>query len=449
MNKEPIVIIGLGSAGFAAYKTLRTLMPKTEMVIIATRGEEIVHPCGLPYALEGQANLEEIQQKVTLAGKNVAVLTGRAKDIDTSNHRVSVTTESGSQWVAYDTLLIATGSVPAIPPIDGLDAIPDELLFSVHSPEETARVSKFLETQPAMAVIGGGAIGIEAAHAAHKRGARVHLFEGAPSLLPRQLDADMSKVLEEYYSEKGITLHTGTMVKALSMKGSEIVIHTADKEISVQGLLLASGFSPATDFLQSSGIEYDHTGVTVTPEMATSAPDVYAAGDVVTSWSLIDGKPLRSPLAPSAWQQGRVAGRNMAGLNTSWPGTTSSFVSVTGDMEIAACGLSSQVAKERGFSPVAGKVHLPELPHYMGPSAQCSVKILLHSDGTLLGAQALGQGAGSVIDRVTLAMHHDSTTLLSDVEHAYCPARNEVEDALMKAMDIAIRKTSRKGKNHE
>ncbi|HQQ50411.1 MAG TPA: hypothetical protein PLZ29_04380, partial [Spirochaetota bacterium] len=132
---------------------------------------------------------------------------------------------------------------------------------------------------------------------------------------------------------------------------------------------------------------------------------------------------------------------NGMGGNLVYAGTAGTFVTVIGNLEIAATGFSTDVAKERGFSVIAGKISAAVKPEYFPSNERLTMKVLCDISGRMIGAQAIGNGAASRINIVSLAINRGLT--IDDVlqsEMAYCPAVSEVNDILLKACEFAKRR---------
>ncbi len=116
-----IVIIGLGSAGYAALMTIRRTAPKTRITVIDPKRSDLMHPCGIPYALGGHVPVAGLEQDIFLSKMSVEKLAGKASRIDGEARSVTVHTDDGERVISYDAAIIATGSLPAIPPIAGVE----------------------------------------------------------------------------------------------------------------------------------------------------------------------------------------------------------------------------------------------------------------------------------------------------------------------------------------
>jgi len=209
-------------------------------------------------------------------------------------------------------------------------------------------------------------------------------------------------------------------------------------------LVLAVGVQANLDLARSAGIEVGRWGIKTNSRMETSIKDIYAVGDCVETVSPINHRPWVMQLANAAYKQGMVAGTNAAGGYATYIGGLGTHVSFVGGLEVAGTGFNGSMAESSGFKIVAGKAKGKTKP--MPGAKDITVKILADAeDGRVLGGQALGEGAGSRINLIALAIKGRMSVYdLSDAEMAYCPRVSEAYDAVTKAADHAIRRLEKR-----
>ncbi|MBU4560784.1 NAD(P)/FAD-dependent oxidoreductase, partial [bacterium] len=237
-----IVIIGLGTAGISACLTIRKKYPKNEVIIIDKKEFDLLHSCGLPFLLDGRVDSpEKLKYTLRISGINPAsvhrdvvkkYLNCEATKINPVKKSVEINPvrsnptpkgtdasfltrtsngvknlKSGERKnVSYDSLILATGTTPFIPPIPGLRELKDKKAFVIKSLEDIVKIKEAAKEAKKALVIGAGATGLEAAVALNKKGLKVIIVEALKSLLPKALDPDMSEILEERLREKGIKI---------------------------------------------------------------------------------------------------------------------------------------------------------------------------------------------------------------------------------------------------
>ncbi|MCX8123099.1 MAG: FAD-dependent oxidoreductase [Spirochaetes bacterium] len=439
MEQETIVIAGLGSAGYAALVTIKRINPKARVVVIDPKDNDIVHPCGLPYALEGIVIDEHLKQDIFLHRMNVEKRKGIVKSIDISKKEITVEQENSSHVVAYQKAILCTGYRPLLPPIINVEQYIHNGVYTLSSLSDLQMIKKEIHEKKRAIVIGAGAIGLEVAYALRVCGMAVTVIE-AKEILSQAVDSDMAEIVEHYCSNQSIPIIMHAPVTALEKHTEEYIAITPEKEYTADIIIVATGFAPNCDWAVNSSLATNKDGVIVNEHLQVQ-PDLYAAGDCINNWSVIDKKPYPVKLATSAYKQGIVAAENVMGINSVYRGTAGTFVTKIGDLEIAATGFSTNVAKERGFSVIAGKISATVKPEYFPINERLTFKVLCDTNGKLIGAQAIGHGASARINIVSLAIEYGLTIdELMRFEMAYCPAVSEVNDILFKACEFAKRR---------
>jgi len=403
---------------------------------------DMLHPCGLPYAIEGKLeSFEKVKHTLPDMGftkilnHELIRVTPETKQIEAKN------LENGkSLMLEYDNLIIATGSHALIPPIPGVKELLGKGVFTVDSYTQSFDLAEYSKKCKTAVVVGAGAIGLETAYALKKRELAITIVEMLPNALSKSLDPDMSKILEEYLKTNGINLMFDAGVE--KVLGQDIVkgITVSGKELACDMVVLAAGVRSNTDFLAGSGIVTTKLGVVVNEKMQTNIPDIYAIGDCVQVKSLIDRRDWTMQLAVAAYKQGVVAGMNISGKKREYAGALSTFASKIGEIEVAATGFNSACA---GQNILIGKASGTTRPEWCTGGKDITVKLIVGKDsGKILGGQGVGYaGAAERINIVSTAIQAGLTLHgLSEVELAYCPAVSETYDVLMQAADNAIRK---------
>ncbi len=439
-----IVIIGFGSAGFAALMAVRRNAPKAAVTVIDPKPYDLTHPCGIPYALAGRLDAGMLCQDVALGTMGVRKVRARATRLDSS--RGVVLTDGDEAEIPFDCAIIATGFTPFIPPIPGARELLGKGLFTLSSIDDLGAISAAAPGSGPCLVIGAGAIGLEAAVAMKRFRGGVTVVEAQGQLLPGVLDPDMSSILEKRLASGGITIRLGSSVESLSGSGALTGAVAGGEALTCDICVLAAGFRPNTALAAQSGIALGEYGVAVDASMKTSMPGVYAAGDCVSGWSVLDGRPVSAKLATSAYRQGTVAGINAAGGQADYRGSAMTFVSEIGGLEVAGTGHTTEAAARCGFEPVAGRIASTVLPDYFPGGTEVTVKVIAdRKTGRIIGGQAIGErGAAERVNILSAAIEFAiPAPELSRLEMAYCPAVSEVYDPLLRAVDFAIRRLKR------
>ncbi len=310
------VIIGGGPAGINAIETIRQFDTSGAITLISD--ERAYARMALPYFLareipEGQLNIGgddyfdrlRVTRKI---GARVTRVDGGARSVHLDN----------GERIAFDNLLIATGSSPAHPPIPGADG------KHVHNLWTLADARAVLESgkgkRPSAVLVGAGFIGLIILNALHKLGWKLSVVELEGQMLPRMLDRRGAEAAEAWLRERDIDLYTGCGVTAIDGARRKSVTLSDGQTLSVNLVILSTGIKPNVGCLNGSGVRVDQ-GVVVDAHMQSSVPGIYAAGDVAQGPNLLGGPPVIHAIQPTAVDHGRVAGANMAGHECTYPGS--------------------------------------------------------------------------------------------------------------------------------
>lgn len=441
-----IIIAGLGSSGYAAMMAAKRRDPSAKITVIDPKDHDLMHPCGLPYAMEGFIDPASLYQDLHLQKMGVAKIKGRTVGIDGEKNQVRVLSGNGEIKVPYDSLIISSGSRPLLPPIDGIKKLIHRGLYTLTTVDDLNALTAALKNAKKALVIGAGAIGLEAAMALRHSVPDVTVVEMREQVLPGILDEDMAAAVKEYLAAGGISLNTGMTVSAVH--GAEVFtgIGCGDRVLSADLGIMAAGFIPDVEFLSDSGIEVQKHGIVVDEYLRTSLDGVYAAGDCIAAWSVIDGRQFPAKLATGAYKQGIIAGTNAAGGNDKYRGTAGTFVTRIGRLEVSGTGYTRAEAARGGYDPVEGKIKTGILPEYFPGNPGITVKLIGdRKTGKIIGAQALGErGAAERINIISTVIECGlKPEEIAAVELAYCPAVSEVVDPLHKALDFLMRRMRR------
>ncbi|MFW6381342.1 MAG: NAD(P)/FAD-dependent oxidoreductase [Bacillota bacterium] len=224
--------------------------------------------------------------------------------------------EDGQQ-LAFDRLLLATGSSPFFPDITGIDNTDIYSFIKKNDVEEIVqRLGQGNVEQ--VIVVGAGLIGLKAAEALKKRGLQVTVVELADRILNRILDNESAVMVREHLEAQGIEFKLGTTVEEFLGEDNLQAVRLQSGEQLQAGLaIIAVGVRPnlipvAGDFLAIK------KGIPVDGNMMTSIEGIYAAGDVAEGYDMLSGTGGIIPIWPSAYNQGLTAGRNMAGAEITY-----------------------------------------------------------------------------------------------------------------------------------
>ncbi len=325
------LILGGGPAGIHAVETIRQLDSEADVTLVCDEA-----PCArmvLPYHLAGTIERGTLftTDAAWTQDRKVDLRVGpRATALDAGAHQVTL--DDGAA-LDYDRLLVATGSRAARPPLEGLDSPRVVDMWTV------ADASAFLEHDPKdVVIVGAGFIGLVILDALLKRGCRVRFVEIASAILPRMLGAQAAGIVAAHLEARGIELRTGEAVEKIEDTGSGCRLTLAGGEaLECDGVVMATGIHANLEFLEGAGLE-TAAGVLVDDHLRASSDGIFAAGDVAEGPELLSGGQAVHAIQPTAIDHGRVAGANMAGLDTVYSGSLALNVLHTQDLESCSFG---------------------------------------------------------------------------------------------------------------
>jgi NADPH-dependent 2,4-dienoyl-CoA reductase/sulfur reductase-like enzyme len=442
-----MVVVGGDAAGMSAASQARKRRGPGELEIVAfERGRHTSYSaCGLPYyAADVVEDWRDLVARTPEehAEQDIEVRTRHEVDaIDLEARRVRVRDLDGGRVVEepWDLLVVAAGSTPLRPPIDGID-LPGVYGLSVL--EDGIELRKAIDAGPRRAVIvGGGYIGLEAAEALVNRGVPTALVEAAPQVMSR-IDPDMGELVSDAVREIGVELHLEEEVEAIEGDGRVRAVRTVRRTLDADLVILGLGTRPAVGLAEASGIELGPSGaIAVNPRMRTRHHGVWAAGDCAEARNLVSGQPVSYHLGTIANKQGRVCGINIGGGYATFPGVLGTAVSKVCDVEVARTGLSEDELADLGLEWEQAAVDSTTRAGYFPGAAPIRTKVLAERrSGRLLGAQIVGkEGAAKRIDVFATALWNGMTVdAMVNMDLSYAPPFSPVWDPVL----IATRKLS-------
>jgi len=448
-----VVIIGANACGAKTACRLKRLKPDWEVILIDKEEEISYGACGIPYYISGEIPDENALRETSFRtvrdknffenAKGIKVLTKTlAEKIDRKNKKVYVKNlETGKQEeISYDKLVIATGSIPKILPIPGVEL---EGVYTISNLESAIKIKKKIaegKIEKAI-IIGAGFIGLEMAEAfGDLWGIPVVILEYFSQVMPKILPKELAKIVEHHLKEKGVEVVLNARIKEIIGKNGKVCgVKMEDGKVYEGDLvLLAVGVKPNSELAKKAGLLVSPIteGIIVNERMQTSDPDIYAGGDCVEIRHLITGKKVVMPMGSLANRQGRVIANNIAGEFDTFPGTVGAFILKCFDLAIGGCGLTLETAKSEGFSDVFQALNNQSERSHFYPGAEYAFYSLTYEKqtGKVLGFHAVGPFTDGTLARV----HAISSILpfkptikdLIKLELAYAPPFNSALDPI-------------------
>jgi nitrite reductase (NADH) large subunit len=323
------LIIGNGVAGTTAAENIRKQDKEGKITIFSDEDLPFYYRLRLNEFISGDISETELVAKKMkwYEDRNIDLkLKTRIVDV---KHKEKIAVTEDNQRFAFDRLLIATGSHSFVPPIKGSEK---EGVFTLRDIQDARNISAYAKNVENIIIIGGGLLGLEVGHALRKSGKRIVVVEFFPRLLPRQLDVDGARRLQEVMEDMGFSFRLGVKTQEITGDGQVSGILLEEGEpLSGEMVVVSAGVRPNMVLAERLTLSIDK-GIVVDEHLQTSQLDIYAAGDVAA----FKGMPYG--IWPAAMEQGKIAGINMAGGNMGYAGTTMANTLKVAGIDLASAG---------------------------------------------------------------------------------------------------------------
>lgn len=301
------VIIGNSTAAVGCIEGIREHDQNGEIIVISTENH---HTYGRPlisYLLCGKTTEEKMKYRpddfyeknncTTIFGKTVV-------KIDPENKNVIL---EGGESVAYDKLLVATGSSPFLPPMQGIETVKHKFTFMTL--DDAKAIDSVLTKDMDVLIIGAGLIGLKCAEGIMKKAKSITVVDLADRILPSILDEEGSAKVMEHIQKQHVDFILSDSVKMFDADTAEL---NSGKKLKFDLLVIAVGVRPNIQLVENAGGKVNR-GIVTDLKCQTTLPDIYAAGDCALSHDITTDTDRVLALLPNAYMQGFTAGVNMAG----------------------------------------------------------------------------------------------------------------------------------------
>jgi NADPH-dependent 2,4-dienoyl-CoA reductase/sulfur reductase-like enzyme/rhodanese-related sulfurtransferase len=439
-----ILIIGGVAAGATAAARARRLDETAEITIVERGPYVSFANCGLPYHISGtiakrsKLLLQTPEGFLSRYRVNVHLKT-EALSVDRAGKTVRVRdlASMAERELPYDSLILAQGGTPVVPPLPGVDS---PHVFRLWTIPDMDSIQKYIAEKGAKTavVVGGGFIGLETAEAFVERGLATTVVELTDHLMP-PMDLAYGQRIAERFREAGATVLTSRAVKAI--EPGKVLLDDGSR-VDADIVLLSVGVRPNTELAKAAGLELGASGaLLVDEELRTADPSIWAAGDMVEVVSRVHGGKVRIPLAGPANRQGRIAATNAVaatdpmgtGLRMRYRGAAGTSVVKIFDETAAMTGLSLAAARRAGLDVAEATIlKADHASYYPGEQDLLLTLVWDRRSGKLLGAQAYGKaGAEKRIDAAAVALQAGMTVEdVAELDFAYAPPYGSANDPL-------------------
>jgi 3-phenylpropionate/trans-cinnamate dioxygenase ferredoxin reductase component len=311
---QTFIIVGAGLAGAKAAETLRAEGFDGRLLLF---GEESVRPYERPPMsktyLRGESSFDDAAVHDAEFYKTHGIELHTSAVVAALDVKASEVQLAGGPRLHYERLLLATGAAPRRPNVPGVELKGFHLLRTV---ADSDAIHAAVASSVPIVVIGAGWIGSEVAASARQMGADVTMVDLAAVPLERVLGTEVGRVYRDLHDAHGVNLRLGVGIEAIKGAGRVEEVRLTDGSVIPAGLIVAGiGVLPRTELAAAAGLQIDN-GILTDAQLATSAPGVYAAGDVASVWHPSYATPIRLEHWSAALNQGPVAAKNMLGIAT-------------------------------------------------------------------------------------------------------------------------------------
>jgi len=352
----------------------------------------------------------------------IEMVIDRVDDIDVENKKVIT---AGGKNIPYNKLIMAMGSQPVMPPIEGADL---EGVFTMRSLSDAERIRDYIDkAQPVkLLFVGAGFISLEVAallKEVKSRDYQIDVIEMMDQPLPLMLDHELGDKIKDYFTDHGINMRMGRRVEKILGKNGRVsgVQLASGENLDADLVFMNVGSRPDLRLAQKMGLKMGQFGIKVNAFMETCDPDIFAGGDCIDNIHFITQKPAPIQLRGPAVIQGRLIAKRLAGYQIPFPGLLGNCAVKLFDKYIAATGLTETQARQENFDPVCATVESVS-KHSMIPGVKRWILKLVFDRNSqkLIGGQIISDSDSPVkeIDTVNALIFGEKT--VSDLTTLMC-----------------------------
>lgn len=386
-----IIVVGANHAGTAVINTILDQYSDQEVIVFDSNSNISFLGCGMALWIGKQIAGPEglfYSSKEQLEGKGAKIhMETPVYDIDYDKKIVYAKGKDGTEYEeSYDKLILATGSLPIIPNIEGTNLENVQIVKLYQNAEEVIQKLKD-QTIQNIVVVGAGYIGVELAEAFVRCGKKVTLIDSAETCLKNYYDSEFTKLMEENLKKNGIETVFNTTVKAFQGSGKVEKVVTDHEEFQCDMVILSIGFRPNTSLAKNIKL-FKNCAILVDKTQQTSRADVYAIGDCATVYDNSIEDTNYIALATNAVRSGIIAAHNACGTKMETVGVQgSNAISIWG-YHMISTGLTLEKAIKQGFHAAATDYEALQKPAFIEKNSTVKIRIVYDLDTrVVLGAQ--------------------------------------------------------------
>jgi NADPH-dependent 2,4-dienoyl-CoA reductase/sulfur reductase-like enzyme len=397
-----LIVIGAGPGGITCARFTRKLNPNWRILVIREQKESVI-PCALPYALDGTIKTDDYikSDEKLLKNAKIDLVIDEVTKINPQDRNVVI--KSGDTF-QYRYLVLATGSLPLVPPIPGVDT---KNVFTIKDHSDILAILEVIKDVKKAVVVGAGFIGLEMVNAFYNRGIEVFVVEKESVCLPNSLSKDFSEIIRQDLEGKGIRLYLGKTLKEIRERGNiKSCILDDGIEIEADMVILSAGVKPNISLAQEVGINTTKNGIVVNEYFQTNITDIYAIGDCTETKSFLTGKVLKGYLATNAVVEARYAASNISGRKKPFPGIINPVITRVFEFSCGAVGFTKDVAEKEGLDFLYSDAEVYSREKAFPGAVPLKMRLIFEKDSlALIGAEVISrENVSWIVNMLSLAI---------------------------------------------
>lgn len=392
-----VVVVGCTHAGTAAVKSILANYPNAEVTVYERNDNVSFLSCGIALYVGGV--VKEASGLFYSSPEELASLGATVKmeheveviDVDHKTVTAKGLVSGKEETIAYDKLVMTTGSWPIVPPIQGIES--ENILLCKNYNQANLIIDRAQDAKKVV-VVGGGYIGIELVEAFVESGKEVTLIDGLDRILNKYLDKPFTDILEKELVDRGVTLALGENVQEFQANDAGYVtkVITPSQEFDADLVIMCVGFTPNTSLLKEKVAMLPNGAIIVDEYMRSSNPDIFAAGDSAVVHYNPSGTKNYIPLATNAVRQGMLVGYNLEKETLAYRGTQGTSGLYLFGWKIGSTGVTLESAELNGLDVQATVFEDNYRPEFM-PTTEKVLMELVYEKGTnrIVGGQLMSK----------------------------------------------------------
>jgi NAD(P)H-nitrite reductase len=311
------VIVGNSAAGISALEAIRQNDLDTPITLISDENLLTYSRVMLPYFIKGDLREEDlfIKQMEYYDQMKVKTIFGRSV-VKVKPEKSTLILDNGEK-IGFEKLLIASGSSPVIPKIEGINS---KGIFCLRTLDDARKIASFANCADRALMIGGGPVTVETAAALHSLGLKITFVVTSNRILSRMLDQEGSDLVRKRTEANGGEVLTERKIVKITGNGTKKVFLDTGEKIDCDMIVVGKGVKPNIGLVENSEISVDK-GILIDDRMRTNLDNIYAAGDVAQAPNLRGNGQVINAIWPNAIHQGEIAGLNMSGQDVRYKGS--------------------------------------------------------------------------------------------------------------------------------